>query len=210
MFFTIVIAIVIGYLLGAIPFAYIIARRMGGIDIRQTGSGNIGTLNAYREAGPVYGMIVFVADVAKGVLAVLIAGWLGLTLEWICAAGFAAVVGHNWPCFMKFRGGKGAATIMGTLLPLIPAQFAIGFGIAVIVIVITSNVPLGIVGIAFMPLIAWLFHEPLILIIYSLALFLFLATVSITGLSRAMIKTGDKKSLIFNKEYHFWQTKKKK
>ena len=210
MVFNIIAAIVIGYLLGSIPFAYIVARLKKGIDIRQIGSGNVGALNVYREVGPIFGLAVLAADLAKGMLAVLIARWLGLPLLWTCIAGFAAVVGHNWPCFLRFRGGRGAVTIMGVLIPLVPIQFAIGFGIAVVVIISTSNVRLGIIGIAFMPLIIWLFNKPAILVFYSLALFLFLAIRTLVGLRGELAKAGDKKSLIFDREYHFWQTKKKR
>jgi glycerol-3-phosphate acyltransferase PlsY len=205
-----IITVVIGYLLGSIPFAYITARLKMGIDIRQVGSGNAGALNVYREVGPIFGLAVLAGDLIKGILAVLIAQWLGLSLIWTCVAGFAAVVGHNWPCFLGFRGGRGAVTIMGVILPLIPIQFAIGFGIAVVAIIITSNIKVGIIGIAFIPLIAWLFDKEPTLVFYSLALFLFLVARTVTSFTREMIKTTDKKSLIFDRDYHFWQTKKKR
>ena len=203
-------AVVIGYLLGSIPSAYIVARLTKKIDIRQVGSGNVGALNVYREVGPIFGLAVLAADLAKGVLAVFIARWLGLSLVWTCVAGFAAVVGHNWPVFLGFKGGRGAVTIMGVFIPLIPVQFAIGFGIAAIVIIITSNVRLGIIGIACIPLIAWLFDKPALLVFYSLALFLFLAIRSLTGIKGELARAGGKKSLIFDRDYHFWQTKKTK
>jgi glycerol-3-phosphate acyltransferase PlsY len=205
---NVIAAIVIGYLLGSIPFASIVARLKQGIDIRQVGSGNVGALNVYREVGPAFGLAVLAADLVKGILAVYIARWLGLDLLWVCIAGFAAVVGHNWPCFLRFRGGRGAVTIMGVLIPLIPVQFVIGFGIAVVVIIITSNIRLGMIGIAFIPLIAWLFDKEPILVFYSLALFLFLVVRTVSGLKKEMIKTGDKKNLIFDRDHHFWQTKK--
>ena len=97
MVFIVIAAVVIGYLLGSIPPAYIVARLKKKIDIRQVGSGNVGALNVYRNVGPIFGLAVLVADLVKGALAVLIAQWLGLSLVWTCLAGFAAVVGHNWP-----------------------------------------------------------------------------------------------------------------
>jgi glycerol-3-phosphate acyltransferase PlsY len=208
--FNIIAAIIIGYLLGSIPSAYITARLKKGVDIRQVGSGNVGALNVYRQVGPAFGLTVLVADLVKGILAVYIARWLGLDLVWTCVAGFAAVVGHNWPCFLGFRGGRGAVTIMGVILPLIPIQFAIGFGIAVVVIIITSNIRLGMIGLAFIPLIAWLFDKEPTVIFYSLALFLFLVARTVSGFTREMIKSTDKKGLIFDRDYHFWQTKKKR
>ena len=101
-----IIAIVIGYLLGSIPFAYIAGRLKKGVDVRQVGGGNVGALNVIREVGTAVGFAVLAADVAKGLLAVYIARWLGLPLIWIFVAGFAAVAGHNWPVFLRFRGGQ--------------------------------------------------------------------------------------------------------
>jgi len=211
MIFNTVTAIVIGYLLGSIPLAYIAGRLKKGVDIRQVGGGNVGALNTVREIGPAVGVTVLLADIAKGSAAVLIARWLGLDLIWIFVAGFAAVVGHNWPIFLKFKGGKGAATTLGVLAVLVPIQFAISFAIIAIVIIITSNVRLGIfVGLLFLPLIVWQLNGSGMLIGYSLVLPLFLGLRSLPGSRAATTNTGDKKSLIFDREYHFWQTKKSK
>jgi glycerol-3-phosphate acyltransferase PlsY len=204
----IIAAIIIGYLLGSIPFAYIIARSRKGIDIREKGSRNVGALAAWREAGPVFGIIALLADVGKGVLTVYVARWLGLDIIWICVAGFAAVVGHNWPVFLKFHGGKGAATIMGVLLALMPVQFAIGLGIAILIIIPTSNIRLGMIGLACIPLIAWLFHRPAEYIYYPLFLILFLATYTLLGLKTELARGGKKKGMIVDRKYTFWQTKK--
>jgi len=204
-----IVAIVIGYLLGSIPSAYIAGRLNKRIDIRQVGGGNVGALNTAREIGLLPGLAVLIADVTKGAVAVLIARWLDLSLAWIFVAGFAAVVGHNWPIFLGFKGGKGAATTLGVLLALVPSEFAISLAIMVIVIVITSNVRLAIgIGLAFLPLIIWQFNGSGMLIAYSLALFLFLGVRSLPGTREAMANTGDKKGLIFDRDYHFWQTKK--
>ena len=201
-------AIVIGYLLGAIPFAYIIARLKKGIDIREKGSGNVGALAVWREVGVVYGIIALAADVGKGVLAIYTAKWLGPDIYWTCAAGFAAVAGHNWSVFLKFRGGKGAATIMGVLLALMPVQFAIGLGIAVLIVIPTSNIRLGMIGLACIPLIAWLFDRPPVYIYYPLFLIVFLGVYTLIGLRKEIARSGQKKGLIVDKKYNFWQTKK--
>jgi glycerol-3-phosphate acyltransferase PlsY len=202
-------AIIIGYLLGSISFAYIITRLRSGTDIRGKGSGNAGALAVWREVGPAYGVIALLADVGKGVLAVYAARWLGLDAVRMSAAGFAAVLGHNWPVFLGFRGGKGAATIMGVLLAMMPLQFAIGLVIAIVVVIPTSNIRLGMVGLAFIPLIAWLFHKDPIYIYYPLFLILFLAGYTLIGLKGEMTRAGEKKNLIVDKKYNFWQTKKK-
>ena len=204
----IIASIIIGYFLGAIPFAYIIARTRKGIDIREKGSGNVGALAVWREVGPAFGIIALASDVGKGVLAVYVARWLGLDTIWICAAGFAAVAGHNWSVFLKFGGGKGAATIMGVLLGLMPVQFAIGLGIAILVVIPTSNIRLGMIGLACIPLIAWLFDKPPIYIYYPLFLILFLAVYTLIGLKKEIARGGEKKGLIVDKKYNFWQTKK--
>ncbi|GAI90445.1 unnamed protein product [marine sediment metagenome] len=166
-----IIAVVIGYLLGSIPFAYIAGRLKKGVDVRQVGGGNVGALNVMREVGVAAGFAVLAADVAKGLVAVFVARWLGLPLIWVLVVGFAAVAGHNWPVFLRFRGGKGGATIMGVLLALIPREFAISFAIIAIIVIITSNPTLGFgIGMACLPLIIWQFNGSDMLIIYSLAL----------------------------------------
>ncbi len=209
MIFNAIIAIVIGYLLGSIPFAYIAGRLKKGVDIRQVGGGNVGALNTIREIGLTVGFAVLIADVAKGLLAVLIARWLGVSLIWTFVAGFAAVAGHNWPIFLGFKGGKGAATAMGVLLALVPREFAISLAIMAIVIIITSNARLGIiVGLAFLPLIVWQFNEPGMLIAYSLALPLFISIRTVIGLRGELANSETKKSLIFDREHHFWQARK--
>ncbi len=208
MVFNILAAIIIGYLLGAIPFAYIIARTRKRIDIREKGSRNVGALAVWREVGPGFGIIALAADVGKGVLTVYVAKWLGLDLIWICVAGFAAVAGHNWPVFLKFQGGKGASTIMGVLLAFMPVQFAIGLGIAILIVIPTSNIRLGMIGLACIPLIAWLFDKPAEYIYYPLFLILFLAGYTLMGLKAELARGGEKKGLIVDKKYTFWQTKK--
>lgn len=217
MILNIILATIIGYLFGSIPFAYIAARLKKGGDIRQMGGGNVGALNTMREVGPTVGLAVLFADIAKGSIAVLIAQWLGLPLIWVFVAGFAAVAGHNWPVFLKFKGGKGGATTMGVFLVLAPNAFGISFAILVLVIIITGNVRLGmIVGFASLPLIVWLFGGSSMLIGYSIALPLFVATMTLTSIKRdvAAIKKdavdgNKKKGLIFDREYNFWQTKRR-
>ena len=204
----IVAAIIIGYVLGAIPFSYIIGRHIRHIDIREKGSGNVGALAVWREAGPLFGILALFADVGKGVLTIYVARWLGLEVLWICVAGFAGVAGHNWPVFLKFRGGKGASTIMGVLLAFMPLQFVIGLGIALLVVIPTSNIRLGIIGLACIPVIAWLFDKPAEFIYYPLALVLFLIAYTLIGLQGEIARTTEKKNLIVDKKYTFWQTKK--
>ncbi len=201
------LAIIIGYLLGSIPFAYIAGRLIKGVDIRQAGGGNVGALNVMREVGTAAGFGVLLADIAKGAVAVLIAQWLGLSLIFVFIVGFAAVVGHNWPVFLKFKGGMGAATTMGALCALVPIEFAISFAIIVIVVLVTSNFRLGMgVGLAFLPLIIWGFGGAGSIIAYSVVLPIFGGLRAIPALKAAI--TGSKKDLIIDRKYKPWQRKK--
>ena len=210
MIFNTIIAIIIGYLLGSIPSAYIAGRLKKGIDIRQVGSGNVGALNVMHQVGTAVGYAAFIADVAKGLLAVFVARWLDLSLIWVLITGFAAVAGHNWPVFLGFKGGKGGGTVMGVFLALVPLEFGITFAIIGLVIIITSNPALGLfIGLAFLPLVIWQLNGSGMLVIYSLALSVFVGIrYLLAGLKRAKSGADIKKGLIFNREYRFLQARK--
>ena len=212
MILTTITAIVIGYLLGSIPFAYIAGSLKKGIDIRQVGTGNMGAANVMRQVGTVIGYTVFIADITKGLLTVFIAQWLGLSLTWVLVAGFAAVAGHNWPVFLGFRGGRGGATSIGVFLALVPLEFAISFAITFIVVLITSNPGLGLgIGLVFLPLIIWQLNGSGILITYALVLSIFLGIrYLLAERKKATSSTGLKNRLFLSKEYHFWQARKNK
>ena len=204
-------AVVIGYLLGSIPSAYIAGRLKKGVDIRQVGGRNMGALNVMREVGTTAGYLVFIADIAKGALAVLVARWLGVSLVWVLVAGFAALVGHNWPVFLQFKGGKGGAAAMGVFLALVPLEFGISFGVTAVIVIITSNPALGqAIGIASLPLIIWQLNGSGMLVSFSLAVFAFIVfRYLLAGLRRSKEGVDITKGLIFSKDYHFWQGKKK-
>ncbi len=138
-----ILVIVIGYLLGSIPFGLIISRRKAKIDIRNYGSGRIGGTNVLRTLGRKAFLMVAGLDIAKGALAVIVAGLIigndyiiignsGLGLLSQVFAGLAAVVGHIWPVFLKFKGGRGVATFIGGLIALFPIAGLLG-GEAVII-----------------------------------------------------------------------------
>ena len=211
MVFSVIAAVVIGYLLGSIPSAYIAGRLKKGVDIRQVGGRNMGALNVMREVGTTAGYLVFIADIAKGALAVLVARWLGVSLVWVLVAGFAALVGHNWPVFLQFKGGKGGAAAMGVFLALVPLEFGISFGVTAVIVIITSNPALGqAIGIASLPLIIWQLNGSGMLVSFSLAVFAFIVfRYLLAGLRRSKEGVDITKGLIFSKDYHFWQGKKK-
>ena len=208
----IILALVIGYLLGSIPFAYLIARLVKGVDIRKVGGGNVGAVNVVREIGFLPGLGVLLADMAKGALAVLIAQWLGVHLYWVFAAGFLAVAGHNWPVWLKFRGGQGLATTMGVLVVFSPIPFAICSGVLLLALFITSNIRLSAVaGFIFLPPLIWAFGGELDIILYSIALPVFAILKAVPRFRSDAAKAGeDKKGLIFDRGYTPWQTRRKK
>ena len=131
------------YLLGSVPSAYIAGRLARRIDIRTVGSRNVGALNVLHEVGPGAAIAVLVSDTLKGTLAVLMAIWI-LDSPWAIACGAIGVVaGHNWPLFLWFRGGKGAATVLGVSLAVVPWLTILAVAPAVLIAVLTRNVVLG-------------------------------------------------------------------
>lgn len=164
------VLVMFGYLLGAVPSAYIAGRLVKGIDIRSVGDGNSGAANAYREIGPVAGVVVLVADVMKGVIAVTVAQAFGSQVVALLT-GAAAVVGHNRPVYIGFRGGRGEATTIGVLSVLLPKEVALLVAVCSVPFMVTRNTMVA-GAIIFGPLwlVAWLVGEQLTLVLYSMAL----------------------------------------
>ncbi|MFH1542591.1 MAG: glycerol-3-phosphate 1-O-acyltransferase PlsY [bacterium] len=132
----------LAYLIGAIPFGFITAKVFN-VDIRQQGSGNIGATNVFRTLGPVPGVIVFALDLLKGTAAVYLAQQF-FTDPWIIMlTGLAAIVGHMFPVFLKFKGGKGAATGLGVLLGIAPDIFLGAAIVSFLIIALTRYVSVG-------------------------------------------------------------------
>ncbi len=131
------------YLIGSLPAAYAIGRRLKGVDLRLVGSGNLGAANTFREVGPWPGLLVLTLDGLKGVLAILIPGWVGAP-EWAgYGAAVAVVAGHNWPVFLGFRGGKGAATVVGISLAVLPLLTLVTLAPTVLLFWLTRNIVLS-------------------------------------------------------------------
>ena len=161
----------LSYLLGCFPSAYIAGRLTRGVDIREIGDGNMGTANAFRELGARTGICVFLADVTKGAAAVLLAQWAGLSQVFILLAGVAAVAGHNWPVFLKFRGGRGEATAIGVLLVLVPQEtFPLLAPMGACLLATRNVTRSATVLFVPLPLVSWLFGAPAAVIAYSVAL----------------------------------------
>jgi glycerol-3-phosphate acyltransferase PlsY len=166
----IVLSIIIAYLLGSIPFAYIIGR-LRGLDVRQVGDRNVGTFNVFRHAGMGAGIATLVADVGKGALAIVVAKLLSVPELVVFGAGVAAVIGHNWPVFLRFRGGRGLAVVIGALLALLPIEMLIATAISLVVLYATRNsIWFGVAMFIPLVLLSVLFRERISLIIYSAAL----------------------------------------
>jgi len=154
-------ALLAGYLLGSISFGYLAGKLLKGIDIRQFGSGNTGSTNILRTLGTVPAVLVLLLDAGKGLAAVLLAKALGVGPLWQMLAGMAAVAGHNWPLFFRFRGGRGVATTMGVFLGLVPYVVLIGAALFVIIIALTRYVSLGsIVGALSVPFSMLILRQP--------------------------------------------------
>jgi len=154
----------LAYFMGSIPFGYLIVRWQKGIDVRTTGSGSIGATNVMRNLGIAGFVITFILDVGKGTGAVLLAGKLtGQSTTWIAAAAAAAVFGHCFPVWLRFRGGKGVATGVGVFIALAPWQVALVLGIFAVVVAIWRYISLGsiIATAAFPFLVHFMKHAPL-------------------------------------------------
>src|SRR3977135_3148490 len=122
--FTVLGIPAVAYLLGSIPFGLILTKLFGRGDVRKEGSGNIGATNVSRVAGPLAGILTLLLDGAKGAVAVLIAGrYSNNSALWMVIAGLAVLVGHCFPVWLKFKGGKGVATAAGVYLALCPPAF---------------------------------------------------------------------------------------
>lgn len=143
------VAILLAYFLGSIPFGVIVAMLFGGTDVRTSGSGNIGATNVARVVGPLAGVLTLVLDFAKGAASVWLAEkLLNDSAKWMMIAGLAALVGHCFPIWLKFRGGKGVATAAGVFLVLLPPACLAAVILFLLVVIFWRYVSLGSVSAA--------------------------------------------------------------
>jgi acyl phosphate:glycerol-3-phosphate acyltransferase len=138
-----IVVLIAGYLLGSIPFAYLLARRHRGIDLRLAGSGNVGTANLLRTTTKKIGASAMVLDMGKGIATVLVARQIDPGATGPAVAGIAAVLGHIYPVWLGFRGGKGVATTCGVFAVLAPAATAIAGVFFILTVWWTRYVSLG-------------------------------------------------------------------
>jgi glycerol-3-phosphate acyltransferase PlsY len=160
--------IILAYLIGSIPTALIISKKFFGIDIRDFGSGNMGATNAFRVLGPKYGTIIMVLDILKGIFAVGLFYFLPYYLtnelertNFMMGLGLAAVVGHIFPVFANFKGGKGVATLLGMLIAVQPIIAVCCIGVFLFVLFLTRYVSLSsILGAIMLPVcVLWIWNE---------------------------------------------------
>jgi glycerol-3-phosphate acyltransferase PlsY len=177
--------ILIGYLLGSIPTAWFAGYFLRRQDIRSMGDGNMGAANAFRELGPGTGIFVGLVDAAKGSLAIVLARYAGVSQPVVMLAGAAAILGHNFPVFLGFRGGRGESTAIGELLVLMPYPILLAAIPAVLALILSRNVVLASV-VLFIPMviISWWIGFPRIVIEYSIVL---LVIVALTHLFRVRL-----------------------
>ena len=150
-----VLLVLAAYLVGSISFAVLIVRKKTGQDIRAAGSGNAGATNVLRAHGKKLAILVAILDVAKGAAAVFLMRLVTADPRWAAAAGFAAVVGHVFPVFYSFRGGKGVATAVGAFAVLSPLALLVCLGLFVAIVAATRYVSLGsVVSMALLPAVA--------------------------------------------------------
>ena len=186
----IILILTLAYLLGSIPFSLIIARLFKGIDIRNHGSGNIGATNVLRTVGKKEAALALIADILKGVLPVLFTVFV-LEESWIAATAVFVVLGHVFPIFAGFKGGKGVATSLGALIVIIPAGVIVSLIVWFLVLIVFRYASLASISAAIaLPAICWGLTTPLA----------FTAAASINAVIIILKHTGNIKRLITGTE----------
>ncbi len=149
-----IIVVIFAYLVGSIPTGLLLAKAFGGVDIRESGSGNIGATNVYRTLGRKVGLLTLVGDCLKGVVPVVLAYALGFTALWVAIVGLAAFLGHVYTVFLGFKGGKGVATALGVFLAVSYPSVLIALAVFILVLLKWRYVSLAsVTAAAVMPLL---------------------------------------------------------
>ena len=203
--------VVVGaYLLGSVPSAYLAGKWSRGIDIRQYGSGNVGATNLMRFTSRRTAIPVVIFDSVKGMIMLGVAWRLGLGVTEQMVVGIAAIVGHNWPVFLRFAGGRGVITTMGVgfLLPLINQLVPLGtmflvtvvYGSVALISAYFKRLPLGVfIIVAAFPLVVWLLIRSLPLTLGYLAMFLILVARRLTARQPISVTSLSKRQILANR-----------
>ena len=164
------LVVIVSYIIGLFPSAYIAGRLLKGVDIRKVGDRNAGAANVYRNISHTAGMTVLAIDIGKGAIAVLLAQAVA-SQPIVLLCGVAVVAGHNWPIFLRFKGGRGLATTIGVLLALLPIAMSILLAVCAVPFLKTRNLVItGSILFAPLPLLAWRLGASYWLILYSVTL----------------------------------------
>lgn len=205
----IILGIIVSYLLGSIPTAYIFGKLYRGIDIREYGSGNVGATNVFRVLGKWPGIVVLSLDILKGFLAVSIAAdILGLTLIWQrLVLGLSVVSGHNWTVFLKFKGGKGIAASLGVLMALsmeiasVRPVFFLTIGVWLLVFCLSGFVSLAsILAAVFLPILMVLTNQPFEIICLGIVFCVFVVLRHRLNIRRLLLGQESRVPLLFFKK----------
>lgn len=164
------VVILTAYCIGSVPFAWLLARRFGAQDLRRVGSGNLGAANVLRASGVAPGVLVAFLDVAKGVASVFVATRLSASAATWALAGMAAIVGHIYPVWLRFRGGKGVATACGVFVVLTPLAVAPAFLVFIGTVWMTKYISLAsVLATLALPPIAYALGSPLSVVVVACA-----------------------------------------
>ena len=159
---TVFLGLAIAYLLGGIPFGYLLVKLTTGRDVRQSGSGNIGATNVLRTTGRAAGVATLLLDIGKGYLAAWLEGRLtGGDIQWMSVAALAVTIGHAYPVYLRFRGGKAVAAFVGAWLCVTPLPLAATLLVFVVLVAWSRHISVGsIMGAGAFPLAVWLIDHP--------------------------------------------------
>ena len=196
------LVIIGGYLLGSIPTAYLMAKLVSGIDLKGVGSGQSGTSNLIRMTSLRVSLPVAFIDLVKGMVMIWVARLMGLSIAIQVAAGLAAIIGHNWPVFLRFNGGRGIITTLGVILFLDPRLAGIALTITGIGVLITHGTAVGVlISLIVLPLISWAFANPLAFTL-GLVAFLLIAVIRRLAVPRSAEAPASRRQLILNRLVH--------
>ena len=198
------------YLLGSVPSAYLAGKWSRGVDIRRYGSGNVGATNLLRITSRRVALPVIIFDSAKGIIMVAVAWQLGLGVTEQLVVGIAAIVGHNWPVFLRFSGGRGVITTMGVafIIPivnnLVPLQtsflISVLYGSIAVVSAYFKRLPLGVfIIVAIFPLVTWLLIESVPLTLGYLGMFLILVIRRLTAWQPVRVTSISRRRVLINR-----------
>ena len=200
------LGIAVSYLIGSIPTAYIFGRVIKGVDIRQFGSGNVGATNAFRVVGRLPGLFVLIIDIFKGFVCVTYVASFFMYLTPVLRPDFYRVItglfvilGHNWPIFLKFKGGKGVATSAGVVIGLIPKIFWLGFVVWCIIFSVTGFVSVAsVIASVAIPILVLFFKESTEIVIFMSILCTLIVYKHKSNIKR-LIEGKEKKISLFKK-----------